>query len=72
MNLYFNQGTLASMHRLFIVIGLLSEMTSLRDEFERFMFKQAKYPAGETHGWWNDRLRMNLKPGLPNILRKPL
>ncbi|MCK0147658.1 RraA family protein [Arenibacter sp. F26102] len=34
-----------------------SELTSLRDEFERFLLQQAKYPSGEIHGDWSDKIK---------------
>lgn len=42
-----------------LVAGLVasSEMTALRDEFERFLLRQSKYPSGEIHGRWNDQIK---------------
>jgi regulator of RNase E activity RraA len=34
-----------------------SEMTALRDEFERYLLQQGKYPSGEIHGTWNDKIK---------------
>jgi regulator of RNase E activity RraA len=34
-----------------------AEMTSLRDEFERFLLQQAKYPSGEIHGSWSEKIK---------------
>lgn len=34
-----------------------AEMTALRDEFERYMLQQGKYPSGEIHGTWNDNIK---------------
>lgn len=34
-----------------------SELTSLRDEFERLLLKQNKYPGGEIHGDWSDKIK---------------
>jgi regulator of RNase E activity RraA len=34
-----------------------AEMTSLRDEFERFLLQQAKYPSGEIHGSWSPKIK---------------
>jgi len=34
-----------------------SEMTGLRDEFERFMLQQGKYPSGQIHGDWSDTIK---------------
>lgn len=42
-----------------IVEGLVaaSEMTGLRDEFERVLLREAKYPGGEIHGTWKDDIK---------------
>jgi regulator of RNase E activity RraA len=42
-----------------LVEGLVSasEMTALRDEFERVLLTQGKYPSGEIHGDWNDKIK---------------
>lgn len=34
-----------------------SEMTGLRDEFERYMLQLGKYPSGEIHGEWADKIK---------------
>lgn len=34
-----------------------SEMVGLRDEFERYMLQLGKYPSGEVHGDWNDKMK---------------
>jgi regulator of RNase E activity RraA len=34
-----------------------SEMTGLRDEFERYMLQTGKYPSGEVHGDWADKIK---------------
>ncbi|NNE78338.1 MAG: RraA family protein, partial [Pricia sp.] len=34
-----------------------SELTGLRDEFERFLLQQAKYPSGQIHGDWTDKIK---------------
>ena len=34
-----------------------SEMTGLRDEFERYMLQLGKYPSGEVHGEWADNMK---------------
>ncbi|MEO6221192.1 MAG: RraA family protein [Ginsengibacter sp.] len=42
------------------MIGALvtaSEMTGLRDEFERYMLQLGKYPSGEVHGDWSDKMK---------------
>lgn len=33
-----------------------AEMTSLNDEFERYLLQQNKYPTGEIHGEWSDKI----------------
>lgn len=42
-----------------MVAGLVvsAELTSLRDEFERFLLRQSKYPSGEIHGSWSDQIK---------------
>ncbi len=34
-----------------------SELTGLRDEFERVLLQQGKYPSGEVHGDWSDKIK---------------
>ncbi|MEO6723560.1 MAG: RraA family protein [Ferruginibacter sp.] len=34
-----------------------SEMTALRDEFERLLLQQGKYPSGQIHGDWSDMIK---------------
>ena len=34
-----------------------SELTGLRDEFERVLLQQSKYPSGEIHGDWSDKIK---------------
>jgi regulator of RNase E activity RraA len=38
-----------------------NELTALRDEFERFLLQQAKYPSGEIHGDWNDTIKSEFR-----------
>ncbi|GAB3927144.1 RraA family protein [Larkinella terrae] len=42
-----------------LVEGLVSasEMTALRDEFERVLLQQGKYPSGEIHGDWSPKIK---------------
>ena len=42
-----------------LVEGLVSasEMTGLRDEFERVLLQQGKYPSGEIHGDWSEKIK---------------
>jgi regulator of RNase E activity RraA len=43
----------------YLVDGLVtaSEMTGLRDEFERYILQLGKYPSGDVHGDWNDKMK---------------
>ena len=43
----------------YLVVELVtdSEMTGLRDEFERYILQLGKYPSGEVHGDWNDKMK---------------
>ena len=43
----------------YLIEGLVtaSEMTGLRDEFERYMLQLGKYPSGEVHGQWADNMK---------------
>ena len=43
----------------FLAVELVtdSEMVGLRDEFERYMLQLGKYPSGEVHGDWNDKMK---------------
>ena len=43
----------------FLAVELVtdSEMVVLRDEFERYMLQLGKYPSGEVHGDWNDKMK---------------
>lgn len=34
-----------------------SELTALRDEFERVLLQQGKYPSGEIHGDWSESIK---------------
>ncbi len=42
-----------------LVEGLVSasELTALRDEFERVLLQEGKYPSGEIHGDWSDKIK---------------
>ncbi|MEO7960776.1 MAG: RraA family protein [Ginsengibacter sp.] len=43
----------------YLIKGLVisSELTGLRDEFERYMLQLGKYPSGEVHGDWSDKIK---------------
>ncbi|GAO45146.1 RraA family protein [Flavihumibacter petaseus] len=34
-----------------------AELVSLRDEFERYLLQQGKYPSGEVHGDWSEKIK---------------
>lgn len=34
-----------------------SELVGLRDEFERVLLQEGKYPSGEVHGQWNENIK---------------
>lgn len=36
---------------------MVSELTGLRDEFERVLLQRAEHPAGEIHGEWSDEIK---------------
>jgi hypothetical protein len=46
-----------------LVEGLVSasEMTALRDEFERVLLQQGKYPSGEVHGSWSEQIKKEFR-----------
>ena len=46
-----------------LVEGLVkkSELVGLRDEFERLLLQQNKYPAGEIHGTWSDPIKTEFR-----------
>lgn len=46
-----------------LVGGLVSasEMTALRDEFERVLLQQGKYPSGEVHGSWSEQIKKEFR-----------
>ena len=43
----------------YLIEGLVttSELIGLRDEFERYMLQLGKYPSGEVHGEWADKIK---------------
>jgi regulator of RNase E activity RraA len=55
-----------------LVEGLVaaSEMTALRDEFERVLLQQGKYPSGEIHGDWNDRIKDDFRKWVAKYPKK--
>lgn len=46
-----------------LVEGLVtdSELIGLRDEFERYLLKQNKYPSGQIHGDWNNAIKTEFR-----------
>ena len=47
----------------YIVEGLVtaSELTTIHDEFERVLLQEGKYPSGDIHGTWNDKIKNEYK-----------
>jgi len=56
----------------FIVEELVaaSEMTGLRDEFERLLLQQNKYPSGQIHGEWSDKIKAEFKAWVAKYPKK--
>jgi regulator of RNase E activity RraA len=55
-----------------LVEGLVaaSEMTALRDEFERVLLQQGKYPSGEIHGDWSDQIKNEFRAWVAKYPKK--
>ena len=55
-----------------LVEGLVkaSELTGLRDEFERVLLQQGKYPSGEIHGDWSDKIKNEYRAWLAKYPKK--
>ncbi|MEO5602222.1 MAG: RraA family protein [Cyclobacteriaceae bacterium] len=47
-----------------------SEMTALRDEFERVLLQQAKYPSGQIHGQWDDNIKKEFRAWVAKYPKK--
>jgi hypothetical protein len=47
-----------------------SEMTALRDEFERFLLQQGKYPSGQIHGEWSDTIKNEFRAWIGKYPKK--
>jgi regulator of RNase E activity RraA len=47
-----------------------SEMISLRDEFERLLLQQGKYPAGQIHGDWSETIKSEFRAWLAKYPKK--
>jgi regulator of RNase E activity RraA len=55
-----------------LVEGLVSasEMTALRDEFERVLLQQGKYPSGQIHGTWDDKIKNEFRSWVAKYPKK--
>jgi regulator of RNase E activity RraA len=55
-----------------LVEGLVkdAELVGLRDEFERFLLQQNKYPGGEIHGDWSDKIKNEFRAWVAKYPRK--
>ncbi len=47
-----------------------SEMTALRDEFERVLLQQGKYPSGQIHGDWADNIKNEFRAWVAKYPKK--
>jgi hypothetical protein len=47
-----------------------SEMTALRDEFERLLLQQGKYPSGQIHGDWSDTIKNEFRAWVAKYPKK--
>jgi len=47
-----------------------SEMTGLRDEFERYLLQQGKYPSGQIHGDWSDTIKNEFRAWVAKYPKK--
>jgi regulator of RNase E activity RraA len=47
-----------------------SEMTALRDEFERLLLQQGKYPSGQIHGDWSDEIKNEFRAWVAKYPKK--
>jgi regulator of RNase E activity RraA len=55
-----------------LVEGLVkeAELVGLRDEFERYLLQQNKYPGGEIHGDWSDKIKSEFRAWVAKYPRK--
>ena len=55
-----------------LVEGLVSssEMVALRDEFERVLLQQGKYPSGQIHGSWDDAIKNEFRAWVAKYPKK--
>lgn len=49
-----------------------NELTGLRDEFERVLLNQGKYPSGEIHGDWTDTIKNEFRAWLAKYSKKTM
>lgn len=56
----------------YLVEGLVkdSQLVGLRDEFERFLLQQNKYPGGEIHGDWSDKIKNEFRAWVAKYPKK--
>jgi regulator of RNase E activity RraA len=47
-----------------------SELVGLRDEFERYLLQQSKYPSGEIHGDWSDKIKNEFRAWVAKYPKK--
>lgn len=47
-----------------------SELVGLRDEFERFLLQQNKYPSGQIHGDWSEEIKKEFRTWVSKYPRK--
>ena len=47
-----------------------SEMIALRDEFERYLLQQSKYPSGEIHGAWSEKIKNEFRAWISKYPKK--
>lgn len=57
-----------------LVEGLVSasELTALRDEFERLLLQAGKYPSGEIHGSWSKKIKDEFKAWFSKYPKKTM
>ncbi|MBD0279548.1 MAG: RraA family protein [Flavisolibacter sp.] len=55
-----------------LVEGLVkdAELVGLRDEFERYLLQQNKYPGGEIHGDWSDKIKNEFRAWVAKYPKK--
>ena len=55
-----------------LVEGLVkdAELVGLRDEFERYLLQQSKYPSGEIHGDWASKIKDEFRAWVAKYPRK--